>query len=169
MSNIIKLNQRNLQLLAKSVAVPEYNRRDLKVTMAHIGVGGFHRSHQAFYADRLMSEFGVNDCGICGIGLLDQDRKMYNSLKEQDYLYTLMVKGSSGDLSVRVIGSIVEFLMAPDDPQRVIEKLGSEEIKVLIYGLRDEDVYLYIFYLTLYYQLENYPNKCSMLYTPFCV
>lgn len=131
MNNIIKLNQSNLKLLSSNVAIPQYNRSAVRATIAHIGVGGFHRSHQALYADRLISEFGVLDCGICGIGLMNHDLKIYNILKEQDCLYTLMTKDNDGSLEARVIGSIVEFLFAPEDPQAVIEKLGSQDIKVI--------------------------------------
>lgn len=58
-----------------------------------------------------------------GIGLMDWDRKMYNILKEQDTLYTLLSRGHTGS-EARVVGSIVDFMFAPDNHQAVIDKVS---------------------------------------------
>ena len=52
------------------------------------------------------------------------DRAMKEALDAQDGLYTLVVKHADGTYEPRVIGSIVEYLFAPDDPEAVIEKLA---------------------------------------------
>ena len=119
------LNAKNLSLLPKEVETPSYNRSELKTGIVHVGVGGFHRSHQAFYTDRLIDSFGISDWAICGVGLLESDRSLYMRLKSQDNLYTLMVSHSDGSYTVRVIGSIIEYLFAPDDPGSVIEKMAD--------------------------------------------
>lgn len=131
MSDFKKLNETNLLDINSKVTIPKYNRSEIKASIAHIGVGGFHRSHQALYADRLITEHGLTDCGICGIGLLEFDRKIYDVMKSQDCLYTLVVKELNGELNARVIGSIVEFLYAPEDSNKVIEKLSSSDIKII--------------------------------------
>ena len=53
------------------------------------------------------------------------DRAMAEVLGPQDGLYTLVVKHADGRLEPRVIGSIVDFLFAPDDPERVLELLAD--------------------------------------------
>ncbi|WP_025763732.1 mannitol dehydrogenase family protein [Dyadobacter tibetensis] len=127
----IALNQDNLGKLPARVKVPSYNRDEVKTSIVHIGVGNFHRSHEAFYTNELMERHGILDCGICGVGLLDYDRRIYNILKDQDGLYTLVVKELDGSKSARVIGSIVEFMFAPENPIAVIEKMASPDIKII--------------------------------------
>lgn len=131
MNKSIKINIKNLHLLPEDVIIPTYDRSKVKVGIVHIGIGAFHRAHQAFYADELLQNYGALDCGICGIGLLDSDRKIINTLKDQDGLYTLLIKELDGSLKSRVVGSISEFLFAPDDPVAVIEKMADPEIQII--------------------------------------
>tara|TARA_R110002096_G_scaffold303080_11_gene498092 strand:+ start:661 stop:2151 length:1491 start_codon:yes stop_codon:yes gene_type:complete len=131
MNTTVALNQENLGALSPNVKVPSYNRDEVKTSIVHIGVGNFHRSHEAFYTNELMERYGVLDCGICGIGLLDYDRRIYNILKDQDGLYTLVTKELDGSLSARVIGSIVEYIFAPENPIAVIEKMAHPDIKII--------------------------------------
>jgi mannitol 2-dehydrogenase len=49
----------------------------------------------------------------------------------QDGLYTLVIKHSDGTLEARVVGSIVEYLLAPDDPEAVIEKMAAESTRIV--------------------------------------
>lgn len=127
----IALNQENLAIMPPNVSTPSYNRDNVTTSIVHIGVGNFHRSHEAYYTNELMERYGVLDCGICGIGLLDYDRRIYNILKDQDGLYTLVIKELDGSLSAKVIGSIVEYIFAPENPIAVIEKMANPEIKII--------------------------------------
>lgn len=131
MKTSIALNQENLAIMPPNVSTPSYNRDNVTTSIVHIGVGNFHRSHEAFYTNELMERYGVLDCGICGIGLLDYDRRIYNILKDQDGLYTLVIKELDGSLSAKVIGSIVEYIFAPENPIAVIEKMANPEIKII--------------------------------------
>ncbi len=126
-----KLNNLNLSKLKEQVFIPEYNRSNIKTGIVHVGIGGFHRAHQAYYTDALLHDESVKDWGICGVALLDFDTKIYNVLKEQDGLYTLIVKELDGTLTKKVIGSIVEYLFAPENPQAVIEKMASPDVKII--------------------------------------
>ena len=85
----MQLNQANLTQIAKNIPCPTYNRQALKTGIVHVGVGGFHRAHQAYYMHQLLEKYNGLDWGICGVGLREADRKMYDILKKQDYLYTL--------------------------------------------------------------------------------
>ena len=51
MKESVQLNQENLQLLSEEIVRPEYDRSRMKTGIVHIGVGGFHRSHEAHYTD----------------------------------------------------------------------------------------------------------------------
>ena len=125
------LNARTLKNWAGRLPVPAYDRRLVTPGVVHVGVGGFHRAHQAMYHDRLMSEGAELDWGICGVGVMPADRRMKQALDAQDGLYTLVLKHSDGTYEPRVIGSIVEYLYAPDDPEAVIEKMAAGSTRIV--------------------------------------
>jgi mannitol 2-dehydrogenase len=131
MQKVTKLNKENLTLLPKEVAIPAYDRSKIKTGIVHIGVGGFHRAHEAFYTDQVLERHGVTDWGICGIALLDTDRKIFDTLVNQNGLYTLMITESDGTLTARIIGSIVEYLFAPENSEAVLEKMADPHIKII--------------------------------------
>ena len=126
-----KLNNKNLSKFSNEALIPKYDRSTLKTGIVHVGIGGFHRSHEAYYTDQLLHDPANSDWGICGIALLDFDTKIYNTLKEQDGLYTLIVKELDGTLTKKIIGSIVEYLFAPENPTQVIEKMASADVKII--------------------------------------
>jgi mannitol 2-dehydrogenase len=125
------LNAKSLSSLPASVSIPTYPLDGMGVGIVHFGVGGFHRSHQAMYLDRLMRDGKALDWGICGVGVLPSDRRMKDVMAAQDCLYTLVVKHPGGSLEPQVIGSIVQYLFAPDDPEAVIEKLADEQTRIV--------------------------------------
>ncbi|WP_306213628.1 mannitol dehydrogenase family protein [Actinoplanes sp. RD1] len=125
------LNDRTVQALAGDVPVPAYDRSRLRTGIVHFGVGGFHRAHEAMYLDRLMSEGKALDWAICGVGVMPADERMRDALTSQDGLYTLVVKAPDGTWTPRVVGSIKEYLYAPDDPEAVVEKLASSDTRIV--------------------------------------
>jgi mannitol 2-dehydrogenase len=131
MESKIRLNEKNLHLLPGEVAIPGYDRSGIKAGIAHIGIGSFHRSHEAFYTDQVLHQKNAAGWGICGIALLENDIGIYKALAEQDGLYTLIIRRSDGSMDARVIGSIVEYLFAPGNPDAVMEKLASRDITII--------------------------------------
>lgn len=131
MKKAIQLNQENLPRLTRYTHCPVYDRGKVETGIVHVGIGGFHRSHQAFYTDELLQTKKHNDWGICGVALLDWDSKIYDVLDKQDGLYTLIVKEFDGAWTTRVIGSITEYLFAPKDPGAVIHKMADEKTKII--------------------------------------
>jgi mannitol 2-dehydrogenase len=125
------LNARTLGYWRERLPVPDYDRDLVTPGVVHVGVGGFHRAHQAMYHDRLLSDGGAREWGICGVGVLAADRRMKEVLDAQDGLYTLVLKHSDGTYEPRVIGSIVEYLFAPDDPEAVIERMAAESTRIV--------------------------------------
>ncbi len=128
---MLPLNDRNLSSLPEDLPTPSYDRARLRTGIVHFGVGGFHRAHEAMYLDRLMNDGEAADWAICGVGVMPGDRRMQEVLEAQDGLYTLVVKAPDGSLEPRVIGSIKEYLFAPDDPEAVIEKMAGEEVRIV--------------------------------------
>ena len=124
-----KLNAKTLSDL--QVPVPTYERSQVSTGIVHFGVGGFHRAHQAMYVDALMNTGAARDWGITGVGLLPGDRRMHEILHAQDCLYTLVVKEPDGTMQARVIGSIVDYLFAPDDPEEVLRVMSDPATRVV--------------------------------------
>ena len=125
------LNAGSLSSLAGSLPVPSYDRSALRTGIVHLGVGAFHRSHQAMYLDRLLEQGQGQDWAICGVGVLPSDRRMAEVMAAQDCLYTLVVKHADGTLEPRVVGSVVEYLLAPDDPDAVVERMAAETTRIV--------------------------------------
>lgn len=125
----MKLNARNLTGL--DIPVPTYDRSQIGIGIAHFGVGGFHRAHQAMYIDRLLNAGLARDWGICGVGVLPGDQQMRDALRDQDHLYTLTLEHPDGTREPRVIGSIVDFRYAPEDPDAVIELLAAPATRII--------------------------------------
>ena len=125
------LTEATLARQGAGVSVPRYDRRQVRTGIVHIGVGGFHRSHQAMYLDTLMNRGAALDWGICGIGLQPSNVRMRDALAAQDGLYTLVLRHGDGTWEPRVIGSIVEYLFAPDDPEAAIEKMAAPSTRIV--------------------------------------
>ena len=138
----IKLNQASLSRLPGNVRVPNYDRRQISNGIVHIGVGGFHRSHQALYLDDYFHQNPGSKWGICGVGLIDYDydRRMRDALTDQDCLYTLVERSLSGDRA-RVIGSITRYLFAPDNRQAVIDAMASPECRIVTLTITESGYY----------------------------
>jgi mannitol 2-dehydrogenase len=126
---VVRLNSVTLGRLP--ITTPSYDRDGVGVGIAHFGVGGFHRAHQAMYVDRLLERGRAREWGICGIGVMPIDRRMRDVLGTQDGLYTLILEHPDGYRDARVIGSIVDYRYAPDDPQATIELLAAPTTRII--------------------------------------
>jgi len=136
-----RLYAANLNLLDPKIDVPKYDRQKVGQSIMHIGVGGFHRAHQALYADDLLQQGGDSQWGYCGVGLLKHDARIRDVMLSQDCLYTLVERSSEGD-KARIIGSIVNFLLGPDDPQKVIEQMASPQTRIVSLTITEGGYYI---------------------------
>ena len=127
----MKLNRLNLSQFNEHIQRPDYSLADTRQGIVHIGVGGFHRAHQAYYTDALMNLGEGRDWAICGAGLRAEDRGVHDALASQDYLYTLYELGDTDDTEVRVIASISGMLLAEDSSEALIDKLADPAIRIV--------------------------------------
>ncbi|WP_052061232.1 mannitol dehydrogenase family protein [Rhodococcoides fascians] len=125
-----ELRRTTLEHLPATVARPEYDADELHCGVVHFGVGAFHRAHQAVYFDRLLAA-GHLDWALCGVGVLPQDKRIGEVLDAQDYLYTLVTVDPDGIREARIVGSVADFVFAPDDPQAVIDVLSSPSTMIV--------------------------------------
>jgi len=125
------LAERNLALLSDDVERPHYVRSTLTPGIVHIGVGHFHRAHQALAIDRLLELGLAQDWAICGAGIMPDGERMADVMREQECLYTLVEKDNDGSTRARVIGSIVDYIDGNADPQALIERLAHEHTRIV--------------------------------------
>jgi len=114
---------------SNEIATPAYDRANLTRSIVHVGVGGFHRAHLATYVDELAAA-GNTDWAIVGCGVMPGDQRMADALNPQDCLFTLITRGAD-TTEVRVIGSIVDYMLADPDPQPLITKMASENTQII--------------------------------------
>ena len=112
------------------LVLPNYDRRSLLPGIVHIGVGGFHRAHEAIYIDDLMRAGGAKEWGICGVGLRAADKAMRDALVPQDCLYTVVARNAQGD-TAQVVGSLVKYLFAPEETQAVLDMLAAPQTRIV--------------------------------------
>ena len=107
----VKLSAASLSSLPAGVVAPQYRRSDLSPGIVHIGVGNFHRAHQAVYLDDLFNAGRDRDWAIIGAGVRDPDVTIREKLKEQDWL-TTVVEQEADTTRIHVTGAMVDFVDA---------------------------------------------------------
>jgi fructuronate reductase len=112
---------------AAGVEAPAYDPESCGAGIVHIGLGAFHKAHQAVYTDTALGLAG-GDWRITGVSLRSAD--VASALNPQDGRYLLLVRDEAGD-SVRLIGSIAKVLVAPAEPEAVIEAIASPETRIV--------------------------------------
>lgn len=116
----------------EKIKTVDYDRSNVKSGILHIGVGNFHRAHEAYYTDQLLRlDPSQSDWAITGAMLLPSDERLYNALNDQDGKYTLTVCGRDGKDEAYEIGSIKEVVWAVKDPEKVIGKIADPATKIV--------------------------------------
>jgi len=121
-----RLNQDNLADLPSGVRRPAYARSILKTGIVHLGVGAFHRAHQAVYTDDVLAQ--DPHWGIVAASLRSPDT--YDALQPQDGLYTLSVRSQAGE-ALRVIGSIRRVIVAPRETEDLLEVMADPQTRIV--------------------------------------
>jgi fructuronate reductase len=119
------LSQANLARLPREVKQPGYDRRAIDIGIVHFGPGAFHRAHQAWFVEKLLAT--DPRWGICGVSLRSKDVR--DALLPQDGLYTLATLDET--TSYQVVGAVKQTLVAPEDPETVLERLSAARTHVV--------------------------------------
>lgn len=123
----MRLSPATLSRLPGDVERPDYDRAAQRRGIVHLGLGAFHRAHQAAYTDRAMAA-GDRDWAITGVSL--RSPQMHDALAPQDGLYALTERDGSAERT-RVIGAIRDVLVAPHDPAAVVCALAARDTRVV--------------------------------------
>ncbi|RZJ00115.1 MAG: mannitol dehydrogenase family protein, partial [Brevundimonas sp.] len=122
-----RLNDAALADLPGDVARPAYDRGQVKTGVVHLGIGAFHRAHQAVVFDDALAggdpRWGVLGASLRSPGVRDQ-------LNPQDGLYTLVVRDGAEE-TLRVIGAGRGVLVGPEDPAALVRAMAQPDVHIL--------------------------------------
>jgi fructuronate reductase/mannitol 2-dehydrogenase len=118
---------RNTTMSWDCAALSAEDRAALVPAVVHIGVGGFHRAHQAVYLDDL-ARLGHRDWGEVGVGL--RSPRMRDALAPQDWRYTVVERDRDRD-AARIVGTMVGYHYAPDNPEAVVRTLADPRTRLV--------------------------------------
>jgi fructuronate reductase len=122
-----RLSLQALAALPAAVARPRYDIASLRVGIVHLGLGAFHRAHQAVYVDDRLAA-GETDWAICGASLRSPETS--NALKPQDGLYSVAMRSAEGE-ELRVVGSLRRLIVAPSDPQALLLAMCEPRVQIV--------------------------------------
>lgn len=122
-----RLNKQSIAELPKDVVLPSYDRSQLKAGIVHLGIGAFHRAHQAFYTEAVLNQFGGN-WGIVGSSL--RSASVREQLVPQDCLYTLVERSGDGE-KLQLIGAVIDTLVGPENPAALVAQMADTNIKIV--------------------------------------
>ncbi|UIJ45325.1 mannitol dehydrogenase family protein [Sphingomonas cannabina] len=122
-----RLSLSNLSSLPAAVTPPPYDREAVRAGVVHLGIGAFHRAHQAAVFDAALAD-GDLRWGILGVSL--RSPGVRDQMVPQDGLYSLVVR-QGDEQRVRIIGATQDVLVAPESPVAVVEALASPDVHIV--------------------------------------
>lgn len=136
----VRLSRATLGQLGPSIRVPRYHADELGPGIVHIGVGNFHRAHQAAYLDELF-ECGLDrDWAIVGTGVRESDAEMGRDLAAQDFLTTVVTQEAQHS-QARVTGAMIDFV-PPGDSAAIIERLVDPRTRIVSLTVTEGGYYI---------------------------
>ncbi|MEM9605280.1 MAG: mannitol dehydrogenase family protein [Pseudomonadota bacterium] len=135
------LREATLESLPSSVVRPTYDRSALRPGIVHIGVGNFHRAHQAWFLQQLMQQGLADDWAIVGAGVRAFDAAQRDKLAAQDYLYSL-VELSAESGTAEVVGSIIDYVPIEASNAALIDTLSDPGIRIVSLTVTEGGYYI---------------------------
>ncbi|GGL84640.1 mannitol 2-dehydrogenase [Pseudooceanicola nanhaiensis] len=137
----MKLSDANLSNLPGRVAAPVYDRAALRPGIVHIGLGNFHRAHQAWYLHRLMQAGTAQDWAIVGAGVRPYDAGLRAKLMAQDCLTTLIELDPSGK-SAEVVGAMIDYVPVEEGHGPLIARMADPAIRIVSLTVTEGGYYI---------------------------
>ncbi|MEL6203789.1 MAG: mannitol dehydrogenase family protein [Pseudomonadota bacterium] len=137
----MKLATATLPEVPPAITRPTYDRAALSPGIVHIGVGNFHRAHQAWYLHRLMQQGLAHDWAIIGAGVRPYDAAMRERLLAQDCLTTLVELDPSGT-SAEIVGSMIDYLPIEEGHAPLIAQMADPAIRIVALTVTEGGYYI---------------------------
>lgn len=141
MDELIPLSIATLGQLPESVRTPGYDRSGLSPGIVHIGLGNFHRAHQAWYLHRLFDQGLCQDWAIVGAGVRLNDAAQREKLLAQDCLTTLIELAPSRT-SAEIVGSMIDFVSVEDENTTLINRMADPAIRIVSLTVTEGGYYI---------------------------
>ncbi len=122
-----RLSSATLSCLPTKVALPRYDREAVTPGIVHLGLGAFHRAHQAVFTDDRLNA-GELTWGIVAASLRSAETK--NALLPQDNLYCLSLRDREGE-QFRIVGSVLRTIVAPEEPETLLKVLTDPGVRIV--------------------------------------
>lgn len=122
-----RLSNATLARLPAEVERPGYDRASVKTGVVHLGIGAFHRAHQAVVFDDALRS-GDLRWGVLGVSL--RSAGVRDQLNPQDHLYSVVIRDGVDDRT-RIIGAVQSVLVAPEDPAVVVAAMASPDVHLV--------------------------------------
>jgi len=122
-----RLSSLALSHLPQDVLLPTYDREAVTPGIVHLGVGAFHRAHQAVFIDDCLAR-GETGWGIVAASLRSPDTR--DAIAPQDNLYTFCLRDGENE-TLRIVGSILETIVAPEDPERLLRAMTDPRVRIV--------------------------------------
>lgn len=134
-----RLSEATIDMLAAAVKRPGHKRPADVSAIVHFGIGGFHRSHQAYALQRLIQQAPelYSAWTICGVCILPQDKAFVDNMKQQDLLYSLRVSASGMKEEVTVMNVITNLLFGPEDHEEIIESIARPATQIISFTITE--------------------------------
>jgi mannitol 2-dehydrogenase len=129
-----------LHELPEHVSVPSYRREELSAGILHIGVGNFHRAHQAVYLDELFNTGEGREWALVGAGMREADKLMHSKLLAQD-LYTTVVAQDAAHSTARITGAMIDYIK-PGNARALIARLADPAIRIVSLTITEGGYYI---------------------------
>jgi fructuronate reductase len=123
----MRLSTATLNALPNSVRLPGYDRDSAGIGIVHLGVGAFHRAHQAAVIEECLAR-GEKGWAIAGASLRSGDTR--DALAPQDNLYTMAVRSAAGE-ALSIIGALQESHVAPENPGALLARMAAPAIRIV--------------------------------------
>ena len=117
-------------MLPARIARPDYDRSGLTPGIVHVGVGNFHRAHQAVYFDDLLARGDAREWAIVGAGVRAPDAAMRTRLAPQDWLSTV-VEREPGASRARIVGAMIDFAPLTSGHVTLIRAMSDPRIRIV--------------------------------------
>ena len=137
MANHLQASKNMDQLSAQ-----EYQKESIRAGVVHLGVGAFHRAHQAVYFDRLLANKSEQNWGIIGVNIRPQDSQAFSRFVEQNGEYVLKTMAADGVTNYEHIRSIVKQIDGAQDPDDVDSALADANIQLVTSTVTEGGYYL---------------------------
>ena len=121
-----RLNEATLADLPPSIQRPRYDRSAVTTGIVHLGVGAFHRAHQAVYTDDVLAR--DPRWGIVAASLRSPDT--YDALEPQNGLYTVSVRSREGE-GLRIVGAIRRVIVAPRAVDDLLDAMADPRTRIV--------------------------------------